>query len=83
VHGVATDRDVVVLELSTETWFRPDPASGSGPTRSFHSAAAVGTRVYVFGGHVYLSERKSLHKFDDLWCLDTVSTQDHDPRVLW
>ena len=47
-----------------------------GP-RAFHAAAAVGTRVYVFGGHVLPSGGDPRAKrrifFADLWSLDTVS----------
>lgn len=62
------------MEASDAHWLRPSPASGSGPAaRAFHCAAAVGRTLYIHGGHVYVKEKKGLHKFDDLWSLDTVS----------
>ena len=66
-------RDVHVLEMGSGHWLEPTPGSGSGPAaRAFHCAAAVGARLYLFGGHVFVKEKKGLHKFDDLWTLDTV-----------
>lgn len=66
-------RDVAVMEAGDAHWLRPAPASGSGPAaRAFHAAAAIDRTLYVHGGHVYVKEKKGLHKFDDLWALDTV-----------
>lgn len=42
------------------------------PTRAFHCAAAIDRSIYVFGGHLYHKEKRGLHKFNDIWCLDTV-----------
>ena len=49
-----------------------------GP-RAFHAAAAVGRRVYVFGGHVLTHpphggdvRLKQRAFYADLWCIDTV-----------
>lgn len=62
-----------MLEMGTGHWLEPVPASRSGPdARAFHCAATMGARIYLFGGHVYVKEKKGLHKFDDLWTLDTV-----------
>ena len=53
-------------------------ASASAPVapepRAFHAAAAVGKRVFVFGGHVLVAEaeRKRRIFYSDLWSLDTV-----------
>ena len=69
-------RDVHVLEMGSGHWLEPAPASGSGPpARAFHCAAVVGGAMYIFGGHVYVREKKGLQKFDDLWRLDTASRQ--------
>lgn len=62
-----------MLEMGTGHWNEPMSASGLGPAaRAFHCAASVGSHLYLFGGHVYVKEKKGLHKFDDLWELDTV-----------
>lgn len=67
-------RDVSVLEVGGRHWLCPAPASGGGPAaRAFHSAAAVGRRLFLFGGHVYVKEKRGLQKFDDMWALDTDS----------
>lgn len=42
------------------------------PLRAFHCAAAIDRSVYVFGGHLFHKEKKGLHKFNDVWRLDTV-----------
>lgn len=61
------------MEVGDCHWLRPAPASGSGPAaRAFHAAVAVRRTLYIHGGHVYVKEKKGLHKFDDLWALDTV-----------
>ena len=65
------------MEASDAHWFRPSPASNSGPAaRAFHAAAALGTTLFAHGGHVYVKEKKGLHKFDDLWALETVGGRD-------
>ena len=30
-------------------------------------AAAVGKKVYIFGGHVWVKQMRGLQKFDDFW----------------
>ena len=64
-----------MLEMGSGHWLEPAPASGSGPpARAFHCAAVVGGAMIIFGGHVYVKEKKGLQKFDDVWRLDTVSS---------
>ena len=66
--------DLKVLQARTVAWFHPEvPNSTSPPARAFHCAAAVGKNVYIFGGHVWVKQMRGLQKFDDFWCLDTVS----------
>ena len=66
--------DLKVLQARTVAWFHPEvPNSTSPPARAFHCAAAVGKKVYIFGGHVWVKQMRGLQKFDDFWCLDTVS----------
>jgi host cell factor len=44
-----------------------------GPAaRAFHAAAAIGRRMYIFGGHVFVKQSHKLHQYCDTWCLDTV-----------
>ncbi|KAK9823333.1 hypothetical protein WJX72_001997 [[Myrmecia] bisecta] len=63
--------DLVVLQVGSDAWFHPELV-GKGPAaRSFHCGAAIGSRLYLFGGHVWVKEKKGLQKFNDLWCLDT------------
>lgn len=72
--------EVLVLHTENETWFTPQIALGPALSpRVFHCAAAVGRKMYVFGGHV-LSFDEDYNKkrrifFNDLWCLDTESWQ--------
>lgn len=65
--------DVIVYQSDGNAWSRPDiPATGPH-ARAFHCAAVVSTKVFMFGGHVWVKEKKGLQKFNDLWCLNTVS----------
>jgi host cell factor len=65
--------DVVVLQAASSAWFHPEvPNTKRPPARAFHCAAALGKKVFVFGGHVWVKEMRGLQKFNDLWSLDTV-----------
>ena len=75
--GLSEDKyalgDLKVLQARTVAWFHPEvPNSASPPARAFHCGGAIGKRVYIFGGHVWVKQARGLQKFDDLWCLDTV-----------
>ena len=50
-------------------------AGPAPPARAFHAGASIGCKLYIFGGHVWVREKKGLLKFggEGLWCLDTVS----------
>lgn len=78
VHG-GIDRnkealaDLSVLQCDQRAWFQPEARAVGPAARAFHAAAAVGRRVYVFGGHVFVKAQHKLHQFNDLWCLDTDS----------
>ncbi|KAL6764475.1 hypothetical protein V8C86DRAFT_1592041 [Haematococcus lacustris] len=60
-------------------WFSPQ-TSQACPPRAFHAAACVGSRMFVFGGHV-LSSMDGDHKqrrrtfFNDLWVIDADTWQ--------
>lgn len=77
VHGGLSEgkyalEDVVVFQTESNTWSRPEIPSSGPHARAFHCAAVVTTKMFVFGGHVWVKEKKGLHKFNDLWCLSTV-----------
>ena len=61
-----------MLQTASGAWFHPSTTNARPHARAFHSAVAVGSLFYIFGGHVFLKEIKGLHKFNDLWCLNTV-----------
>ncbi|KAL4458993.1 hypothetical protein ABPG75_013858 [Micractinium tetrahymenae] len=63
--------DLAVLQCDQEAWFAPDRAAVGPAARAFHAAAAVGRRMYMFGGHVFVRQQHKIHQFNDLWCLDT------------
>lgn len=52
------------------------PSTPTPQARAFHAAAALGRRVYVFGGHVLSYDEGANKKkrvfYNDLWALDTV-----------
>ncbi|KAI7835438.1 hypothetical protein COHA_010667 [Chlorella ohadii] len=63
--------DLAVLQCDQEAWFAPDKAAVGPAARAFHAATAIGRKMYMFGGHVYLKAQHKLHQFNDMWCLDT------------
>ena len=77
VHGGLSDGkyalgDVIVLQPEENAWSRPDMPTAGPHARAFHCAAVISTKVFMFGGHVWVKEKKGLQKFNDLWCLNTV-----------
>jgi hypothetical protein len=79
VHGGLSEGkyalgDVVVFQTEGDAWSRPDIPSAGPHARAFHCATVVSTKVFMFGGHVWVKEKKGLQKFNDLWCLNTVRT---------
>lgn len=49
--------DVAVLDVDNYTWLYPQ-LDGSGPgKRAFHSAAVIGLKMYVFGGHIMRQQK--------------------------
>ena len=63
--------DIHVFQVETQAWISPNIPTVGPAARSFHGAAAQQTKIFIFGGHVFSKER-TLHKFADLWCLNTV-----------
>jgi hypothetical protein len=79
VHGgLGEDKialgDLLVMPCSSNAWSVPREALNGAhpPARAFHSSAVHGSRLYIFGGHVWVKEKKALHKFNDVWMLNTV-----------
>ena len=77
VHGGLSEGkyalgDVCVFQSEGNTWSRPQMPADGPQSRAFHCAAAVSTKVFLFGGHLWVKEKKGLQKFNDLWCLNTV-----------
>ena len=64
--------DTFVFQTEGNTWSRPHMPAHAPHARAFHCAAAVSTKVFLFGGHLWVMEKKGLQKFNDLWCLNTV-----------
>lgn len=75
IGGLSEDKqalgDVSVYQATSEAWFHPETSGSQPPARAFHCGAAVENRAYVFGGHAWSMEKKAMHKFNDLWCLNT------------
>ena len=74
--------DLAVLQTATEAWFYPEAPADQAvkpPARAFHCGAVLGRTAYVFGGHVWVKDKRGLQKFNDLWALDTVRSR--SPRV--
>ena len=78
VHGGLSEEkyamdDLTVLQATSAAWFHPEvPNTIRPPSRAFHCGAALGRKVYIFGGHVWVKAMRGLQKFNDLWTLDTV-----------
>ncbi|DBA80892.1 hypothetical protein WJX77_007438 [Trebouxia sp. C0004] len=86
VHGGLSEGkyalgDVVVFQTEGHAWSRPDIPSAGPHARAFHCAAVVSTKVFMFGGHVWVKEKKGLQKFNDLWCLNTDNWEWHQIEV--
>lgn len=64
--------DIHIFQVQSQVWSSPTIANAGPAPRSFHAAAANKLKLFIFGGHVYQKDR-AVHKFGDLWCLDTVS----------
>jgi len=63
--------DLSVLDTETMTWSRP-PTTGDIPTaRSGHTLTAIGKKLYLFGGGVWNETDGWVHKYNDLYILDT------------
>ncbi|KAF4034612.1 Kelch motif [Phytophthora infestans] len=71
------------FDLDTRKWTLLEPSRGSLPPRSGHSAVAIGSKIYVFGG---LDAAKSeiysdVHTFDTQTCSWTKATTEGEPPL--
>lgn len=62
--GEGSLSDMYRLDTATGTWSEV-PMTGAVPeARSYHAMAAIGTRLYVFGGCIRSGRLNDLHAFD-------------------
>lgn len=63
-HATGRCNDIQALRISTRKWVAPDCA-GVGPgQRKTHAAAAVGNRIFIYGGHSGEAWLADLHILD-------------------
>lgn len=63
--------DLWELDTTTMTWSRPTTTGDRPTARSGHTLTAIGKRLYLFGGGVWNETEGWVHKFNDLYVLDT------------
>jgi N-acetylneuraminic acid mutarotase len=63
--------DLSMLDTVTMTWSRPNTTGTAPCARSGHTLTAVGKKLYLFGGGVWNEREGWVHKFNDLYILDT------------
>jgi N-acetylneuraminic acid mutarotase len=63
--------DLNVLDTRTMTWSRPKTTGTPPCARSGHTLTAIGKKLYLFGGGVWNEREGWVHKFNDLYILDT------------
>jgi N-acetylneuraminic acid mutarotase len=67
--------DLHVLDTHTMTWTRPKTSGQAPCARSGHTLTAIGKKLYLFGGGVWNEREGWVHKFNDLYILDTETLQ--------
>jgi len=71
--GFATNFELAVFNPATFTWTNVDRSQVRGelpPSRTNHSATAVGNKMYIFGGN-NTNQAGRYQVLDDFYCLDT------------
>jgi len=63
--------DLTMLDTLTMTWSRPKTTGTAPCARSGHTLTAIGKKLYLFGGGVWNEREGWVHKFNDLYVLDT------------
>lgn len=67
--------DLSMLDTHTMTWSRPKTTGAIPCARSGHTLTAIGKKLYLFGGGVWNEREGWVHKFNDLYVLDTETLQ--------
>jgi hypothetical protein len=63
--------DLSMLDTVTMTWSKPKTSGQAPCARSGHTLTAIGKKLYLFGGGVWNEREGWVHKFNDLYVLDT------------
>jgi len=63
--------DFSVLDTETLTWSKAETTGDQPCARSGHTLTAIGKKLYLFGGGVWNETEGWVHKFNDLYVLDT------------
>jgi len=63
--------DLAVLNTHTMTWSNPTTTGTAPCARSGHTLVTIGKKLYLFGGGVWNEREGWVHKFNDLYVLDT------------
>jgi len=63
--------DFSMLDTETMTWSKPETTGDRPTARSGHTLTAIGKKLYLFGGGVWNETEGWVHKFNDLYVLDT------------
>jgi len=63
--------DLCVLNTDTLTWSKPQTTGDQPTARSGHTLTAIGKNLYLFGGGVWNEEEGWVHKYNDLYVLNT------------
>lgn len=63
--------DLNMLDTVTMTWSRPKTTGTAPCARSGHTLTSIGKKLYLFGGGVWNEREGWVHKFNDLYILDT------------
>jgi hypothetical protein len=77
--GVGTYFGLAVLEPNAMTWTNPATSGAIPPFRTNHAAAAIGSKMYVYGGN---STHEGHYRiYDDLYVLDSETMHWSRPKV--
>jgi N-acetylneuraminic acid mutarotase len=63
--------DLSMFDTLTMTWSRPKTTGTAPCARSGHTLTAIGKKLFLFGGGVWNERDGWVHKFNDLYILDT------------
>jgi N-acetylneuraminic acid mutarotase len=63
--------DLSMLDTVTMSWSKPKTSGLAPCARSGHTLTAIGKKLYLFGGGVWNEREGWVHKFNDLYVLDT------------